>query len=299
MEDQHGVKKVSRKYWDIATLVLIIIAISGFSGYKYNKLNKKNTGNENKIAELEKNLFDTKESLALARVENQNLQSKLVQEQNINNGFATQIGQISSNVGTLIKLSQTDEELLQKYSKVYFLNENYKPSNLSNIDSRYLSDPKKTLQIHTNVLPFLTRLIDAAATNNIQLQVLSAFRSFDTQSTLKQSYRFVYGSGANSFSADQGYSEHQLGTTLDFTTAAVGPGLTGFEKDPAFGWLVNNAYKYGFILSYPKQNDYYEFEPWHWRFVGVALATKIHSENTLFYYLDQREIDKFLVNIFD
>lgn len=288
-----------KKYWDIGTLVLIIITLSGFGGYKYHKLDNKNTTNEKKISELEKNLFNSEESLKLAQVENQGLQSKLLEEKNINNGFATQIGQISSNVGTLIKLSQTDEELLQKYSKVYFLNENYKPSNLSNIDSKYLSDPKKTLQIHTNVLPFLTRLMDAAAASNVKLQILSAFRSFDTQSALKQNYKFIYGSGANAFSADQGYSEHQLGTAVDFTSPATGPGLTGFEKDPAFAWLVNNAYKYGFILSYPKQNDYYEFEPWHWRFVGVSLATRIYNDNTLFYYLDQRDIDKYLVNIFD
>ncbi|MEK7495870.1 MAG: D-alanyl-D-alanine carboxypeptidase family protein, partial [Patescibacteria group bacterium] len=64
-------------------------------------------------------------------------------------------------------------------------------------------------------------------------------------------------------------------------------------------WLTENAYKYGFILSYPKQNTYYRFEPWHWRFVGVALATKLHDGNKYFYDLSQREIDQYLVSIFD
>ncbi|PJC82708.1 hypothetical protein CO006_02150, partial [Candidatus Roizmanbacteria bacterium CG_4_8_14_3_um_filter_35_14] len=60
-----------------------------------------------------------------------------------------------------------------------------------------------------------------------------------------------------------------------------------------------NAYKYGFILSYPKQNTYYQFEPWHWRFVGMTLATKLHDTNQYFYNLAQREIDLYLISIFD
>jgi D-alanyl-D-alanine carboxypeptidase len=87
---------------------------------------------------------------------------------------------------------------------------------------------------------------------------------------LKSQYRVTYGAGtANSFSADQGYSEHQLGTTVDFTTPKVGGTLTGFDKTDSYKWLQNNAYKYGFILSYPSSNGYYIFEPWHWRFVGL------------------------------
>ena len=298
--EETRVKKPSRKYWDIATGILVVLALAGYGGYRYNKLHDENVANKNRITELERSLFNSEESLALSRVENQSLLSRLTQEQNVNTGLATQIGQISSNVATLTKLSQTDKELLQKYSKVYFLNENYVPSNLSNIDERYLNeDAKKPQQFHANALPYLNKLLNAAAGSGINLQVLSGYRSFDTQSALKQNYKFIYGSGANAFSADQGYSEHQLGTAIDFTTIKVGPGLSGFDKDPAFAWLVQNAYKHGFILSYPKQNEYYEFEPWHWRFVGVALAAKLYNDNALFYYLDQRDIDKFLVNIFD
>jgi D-alanyl-D-alanine carboxypeptidase len=60
-----------------------------------------------------------------------------------------------------------------------------------------------------------------------------------------------------------------------------------------------NAYKYGFTLSYPKGNTSYVFEPWHWRFVGVKLATDLHNQGKNFYDLDQRSIDAYLVNFFD
>ena len=109
----------------------------------------------------------------------------------------------------------------------------------------------------------------------------------------------MYGSGANKFSADQGYSEHQLGTTVDFTTPDIGAGFSKFETTAAYTWLTDNAYKYGFALSYPKNNAYYQFEPWHWRFVGVELATKLHNDNMYFYDLNQRIIDTYLVYIFD
>jgi D-alanyl-D-alanine carboxypeptidase len=130
--------------------------------------------------------------------------------------------------------------------------------------------------------------------------VVSAYRSFGEQSSLKASYKRTYGAGtANSFSADQGYSEHQLGTTIDFTTTILGANFAGFDKSDAYEWLLDNAYKYGFIISYPKTNAYYTYEPWHWRFVGVELATKLHDDNQHFYDLDQRAINGYLVNLFD
>ena len=109
----------------------------------------------------------------------------------------------------------------------------------------------------------------------------------------------IFGSGANQFSADQGFSEHQLGTTIDFTTAATSANLSDFEGTAAHTWLLSNAHKFGFILSYPPKNQFYISEPWHWRFVGRALADRLHSEGKYFYDLDQREIDKYLLNLLD
>lgn len=110
----------------------------------------------------------------------------------------------------------------------------------------------------------------------------------------------VYGAGtANSFSADQGYSEHQLGTAVDIITPGLGGVLDGFDKTNAYQWMLQNAYKYGFILSFPQNNGYYVYEPWHWRFVGVKIATDLHNQNMHFYDMDQRVIDTYLVSIFD
>ena len=111
----------------------------------------------------------------------------------------------------------------------------------------------------------------------------------------------TYGAGtANSFSAEQGYSEHQLGTAVDFVTSENGYYLTtSFENTKTFKWLQENAYKYGFILSYPKGNTYYQYEPWHWRFVGKDLARKLHRDEKTFYSMDQRDIDRYIGKLFD
>lgn len=293
--------------------VLIVLAVISYGGYCFRltvlRLYVVNdrlttTTAQLKISEDEnKILTDANakltEDLTQSKNDNTDLAQTLALEQEKNNLFAGQIQAIGSTVGTLQKLSQTDKELLAKYSKVYFLNENYVPPSLVNIAPASIFETGKNIKIHTKVLPFLSRMIDAAAANNTPIQIISGYRSFGDQVALKSGYTVTYGSGANKFSADQGYSEHQLGTAVDLTTVALGAEFTQFAESKAYAWLMENAYQYGFVLSYPKNNTYYQFEPWHWRFVGVALATKLHSSNQHFYDLDQREIDSYLVSIFD
>ena len=215
-------------------------------------------------------------------------------------GVEKSVGYIYGDVGNLQKLAQADPMLLKKYSKVYFMNENYTPKHLVNISSHYIYSETRTEQFLTESLPFLNNLLESAKTAGVSLYVKSAYRSFAEQKTLKSAYKVTYGAGtANAFSADQGYSEHQLGTTVDFISSGQSGQLSGFDKTASYTWLTNNAYQYGFILSYPKGNNYYVYEPWHWRYVGVRLATHLHENNLHFYDMDQRDIDTYLVNLFD
>ncbi|RJQ14630.1 D-alanyl-D-alanine carboxypeptidase family protein [Candidatus Parcubacteria bacterium] len=255
---------------------------------------------------LERDLSKTKESLGSTTQELQNtiidrdvLAQKLQQEQSRVDTLAAQVEYISGTLGLLEKIQGTDEELLQKYSRVYFLNENYTPKNLTQIDKKYIYNQGRDYYFHTNVLPSLKNLIDNASSSGVDIKILSAYRSFGEQAGLKSNYTVIYGSGANQFSADQGYSEHQLGTTVDFTDSKIGANLAGFEKTKTYEWLLQNAYKYGFVLSYPPGNTYYRFEPWHWRYVGKKLAERLQNEGKYFYDLDQREIDTYLASFFD
>jgi D-alanyl-D-alanine carboxypeptidase len=206
---------------------------------------------------------------------------------------------LSGTLGDLDKLAKTDKELLAKYSKVYFLNENYIPKKLKQIPNKYILEGKKDQYFHADAINHLEDMLKAAAKDDIDLKIVSAYRSFDEQIDLKGQFTQVYGEGANTFSADQGYSEHQLGTTLDLTVDSVGGAYTSFAETEAYKWLLKNAYKYGFILSYPEDNDFYVFEPWHWRFVGTDLAKHLDRTDDTFYTMEQREINEYLLNFFD
>ena len=217
-----------------------------------------------------------------------------------NDEFEDQIKDLAGSLDEFEKLSEIDEELLNKYSKVSFLNENYIPSRVKKIDEEYILEGKDAQYFHGDAMRFLERMFDAAERDDIDLKIISAYRSFDEQNELKGQFTQVYGSGANAFSADQGFSEHQLGTTLDITTPSVGGTYQSFGETKAFEWLVDNAHKYGFILSYPEGNTFYIYEPWHWRFVGRDLARDLdRDDERTFYTMDQREINKYLLEIFD
>jgi LAS superfamily LD-carboxypeptidase LdcB len=273
----------------MGVVVLIVSVVFGYIADRYiviaDSIVKDTETLEQKILELED--------------QNISLKTNLSKEQKKNSEFEGKIVEIAGTVDTLDKLAKIDKELLQKYSKVYFLNEHYVPTSLVSISEKYVYEKNVTKEIHGKVISKLNKMFNRAMEDGVDMKILSAYRSFDEQNKLKNSYTVTYGSGANKFSADQGYSEHQLGTTIDVTTEKMGPNFSKFKDTDAYRWLKENAYKYGFIISYPENNSYYEFEPWHWRFVGVSLATRLHEEGQYFYDLDQRTIDQYLISIFD
>ncbi len=244
-------------------------------------------------------IAELSQQLAVLTEELEDTQRELRREENKNEDFEDQIKAISGTVGILDKLSKTDEELLQKYSRTYFLNENFVPMKLAEIETKYIFPGRKDQYFHGDAVDFLNDMLDAAMEDGHDLKVLSAYRSFDEQQALKGQYTQVYGSGANAFSADQGYSEHQLGTTVDISDPITAGAYTSFAQTEGYQWLLTNAHKYGFIISYPENNSFFVFEPWHWRFVGIDLASDLHRQDATFYDWDQRKIDQYLVTIFD
>jgi len=296
---------ISPAHWVASALFIGIVGVLGYGAYfgleRFAALSEEVATLRGELASttalLQESIAETHSSLSSAlTAEKENvssLQEKL-------GSFEQEVGTISGTVNTLEKLSRTDPELLQKYSRVFFLNEHYTPERVVEIPKEFNYYEDRIYQIHAAVWPYLSALLNGAKAGGIELYVYSGYRSFDEQSALKGQYTVVYGAGtANQFSADQGYSEHQLGTTVDLITTGIGGTLSGFENTPAYVWLKENAYRFGFILSYPEKNGHYVFEPWHWRFVGVPLATELYNSGRSFYDLEQREIDQYLVSIFD
>lgn len=109
------------------------------------------------------------------------------------------------------------------------------------------------------------------------LVMASGYRSYETQAQVYQENVDQYGKEqADRQSARPGYSEHQTGLTMDF-----GPITENFANSAAYKWLTDNAYKYGWILRYPASTEAvtgYMYEPWHWRYVGVTVATDMRNK---------------------
>lgn len=299
-------EKVSKKGLIIAlaifALVLLVLS-TAFIYYKLYTMSKSLVSLSNNLTSLQGDLSSTTarfsqtfSDLSVALDAQKNNVGDIT---NLLGSYRQEVGTITNTVDTLQKLSKTDPELLQKYSKVFFLNENYAPARLTAIPKDFSYSDTKTLTILTDVWPRLQQMLSDAKYAGVDLYVLSAFRSFNEQNALKSQYTVTYGAGsANQFSADQGYSEHQLGTTVDFMTTGIGGDLNVFDTTKAFQWLTANAFRYGFTMSYPKDNPFYVYEPWHWRYVGIKLATDLYNSGRHFYDLDQRSIDDYLVYLF-
>ena len=112
----------------------------------------------------------------------------------------------------------------------------------------------------------------------------SGYRSYDTQKIVhaRQVSRLGLKAG-EALAARPGYSEHQTGLAADVSASGQGCVIqVCFAKTKAGKWLAANAWQYGFILRYPDGQTKvtgYQFEPWHFRFVGVQLATEMKSQN--------------------
>lgn len=162
--------------------------------------------------------------------------------------------------------------LVNKYHK---LDENYEPSDLTIIDSKYASGTQK---LRKEAQIKFEEMASDMAKENLKIYAGSTYRSYTYQKGLYDRYVKKDGfAAAETYSARSGYSEHQLGLAVDIVN---GKWDYLSENDKEYDYLVRNSYKYGFILRYPRGSEYitgYMFEDWHFRYLGVELATKVFN----------------------
>lgn len=162
--------------------------------------------------------------------------------------------------------------LVNKYHK---LDENYEPSDLTIIDSKYASGTQK---LRKEAQIRFEEMASDMAKENLKIYAGSTYRSYTYQKGLYDRYVKKDGfAAAETYSARSGYSEHQLGLAVDIVN---GKWDYLSENDKEYDYLVKNSYKYGFILRYPRGSEYitgYMFEDWHFRYLGVELATKVFN----------------------
>lgn len=169
-------------------------------------------------------------------------------------------------------------------SKDYPLtDQQYRPTDITRTDLPSRSDKSEDEQsVRAIIVSDLTAMFADAKAAGHDVMIASGFRSYDLQQTYFNSYSRSYGEeAASKFSARPGQSEHQTGLSLDIAYTNRDCYLdTCFGDKPAGKWLAANAYTYGFVLRYPADKTEitrYQYEPWHFRYVGKPLATVLHE----------------------
>jgi D-alanyl-D-alanine carboxypeptidase len=123
--------------------------------------------------------------------------------------------------------------------------------------------------------------VTAAAEGAGAMQIQNAYRSFIVQTNTHNSLvRSLGEAKADAQSARPGYSEHQTGLAVDIAASPSRCEIQAcFGQTPQGIWLAANAYRFGFLLRYPSDGQAvtgYVYEPWHYRYVGLALASRMH-----------------------
>ena len=200
-------------------------------------------------------------------------------------------------------LNTKDEKYLLLVNKQNPLGETYAPESVVDVDTSYTLY-EKSVQLESataQAAMAMIREMRAAGINDVY--ITSGYRSYEYQKTLFDNYMYEEylkdktltkaqrEEIVRQYSAYPGESEHQSGLCVDFITSAMKGDLVnytsentkggiGFAETDAFEWLCENAHKFGFILRYPDgktDETGYSYESWHYRFVGIDAATKIHS----------------------
>lgn len=183
-------------------------------------------------------------------------------------------------------------DLLVLVNKQYKLPSTYAPSDLVKASNSGIRRGE-SYYLRNILIPDLSRMVTDSKADGIDLSIVSGYRSYQTQ---VNTYNYWLNKNNNNvalvdtFSARPGHSQHQLGTVIDFSSNEIGDRLGDeFANTNANKWLINNAYKYGFVISFPKGYESitgYKFESWHYRYIGTQYAQEaVNSGQILELYL--------------
>lgn len=156
-------------------------------------------------------------------------------------------------------------------SSVYYI-----PENLVSVSGSYIDEAGRKSFIRSDAKDALLELAEWFYSEfGTSLVVVSAYRSAAYQKRL-----WDLGRCTDSLCAPPWHSEHQLGLAIDLFDASTSRDFEENKKYRSYiRWLQNNAHRYGWTQSYQKGEkiDEYEVEPWHWRYIWIPMATRLHA----------------------
>lgn len=178
--------------------------------------------------------------------------------------------------------ADTSKGTLMLINKFHRLEESYSPDDLVDVLNWYAygNNPKLKEEAYESFIS----MFNAAKDDKMNIYMNSPYRTFGQQEKLYNDYKLWYGqASADTYSARPGFSEHQTGLAIDIGT--YGATMETFDTFAESAWLQENAHKFGFILRYPKEKEFitgYIYEPWHYRYVGIEVATYIYQNKITF-----------------
>lgn len=182
------------------------------------------------------------------------------------------------------KVITNPENVLVLVNKEYNLPEGYAPNDLVRPAVRFSFGNEKIEKslMRKEAAAALEKMFAAAAKDGIYLYAVSGYRSYNRQLAVFKNEMANSGKAkAQQAVATPGQSEHQTGLAMDISGKSVQFLLTeSFENTKEGQWLAKHAHEYGFILRYPKGKENitgYQYEPWHFRYVGVKAANIIYK----------------------
>ncbi len=316
-------RKLKKKVYSIGIFILILLLVGGYFGMKYYQEYKYKQTYEYKLTEHGYTLEEAKKLVDfykedtdfenLLTIEKNSYILELIQEKYyINKNLSRYLDYANKNKDKSVKdvvavvnvncdykyyehdiPTDTSLGILINVNKYYTLPEDFEPIEIEDISIRYSYDGNR---ISKEANDAYVSMWNAANEAGFTLIVNSSYRDYQEQEDVYSSKKASLGQKeADKVAARPGHSEHQTGLSIDVFEKGNQSTAT-FKDSPAYTWLKENAYQYGFIERYPEDKEYltgYSAEAWHWRYVGEEVARRMHNEGITFdeyyaYYIENQ-----------
>lgn len=298
-------KKSVKKYLIIFIIIfiLLIIGIKAIKTYKYHQTY------EYKFLQINYNLDEIK--ILTSKLDNKYLDDLLTKEYNSNipklltekyfmlknldrylNFISKNPDKALSDIVALVNVNRdrdfyeelettdTSKGSAMLVNKYHALSKDYECEDIVKVSTTY---GYSGMSLNKEAYDAFKRLADDAKKDGYTIVILSSYRTYEYQDKLWTDRKNQKGiEKADAYAARAGSSEHETGLAID---VADYNNPINFGEQESYTWMLNNSYKYGYILRYPQGKEDitgYDYEAWHYRYVGADLATKIHNEGITF-----------------
>ncbi len=175
-----------------------------------------------------------------------------------------------------LQTTKESDGIAMLVNKYHALSKDYEPDDIVKVSTTY---SYSGMSLKKEAYDAFKKLADDAKKEGYTIVILSSYRTYEYQDELWSKRKNKNGiEQADAYAARAGSSEHETGLAID---VADYNHPMNFGEQESFTWMINNSYKYGFILRYPEGKENitgYDYEAWHYRYLGPELATKVYNE---------------------